>query len=269
MSSDVSVEYRQTIVMGGLVRNERVNSESGIPILKDIPWIGKWLFGQVEQRERRSELLVFITPYVLDDAESAQAEALRRKKSISDPRPWEDNGWSLSPLADPVSKKEQLRRLNDEWERQDSERRTKRAIEQAKVERVKKLKDMTEKEREYWIKLHEKELEEESKKTESDQAELRLLVEDIKAKKLGEAETAIEGARTEEKNEYRKMVDEKAKEEKPQLPPGETLRKDVEAAKAAKPEPVANPAPVAKPEGGQPPAPVQKPAPADKPAPAK
>ena len=262
MSSDVSVENRQTIVMGGLTRTERINSESGIPILKDIPWIGKWLFSQVEQREKRSELLVFITPYVLDDAESAQAEALRRKKSISDPRPWEDNGWSLSPLADPVSKKEQLRRLNDEWERQDSERRTKRAIEQAKVERVKKLKEMTEKEREYWIKLHEKELEEESKKTESDQAELRLLVEDIKAKKLGEAETAIEGARTEEKNEYRKMVDEKAKEEKPQLPPGETLRKDVEAAKAAKPEPVANPAPVAKPEGGQPPAPVQKPAPA-------
>ena len=61
---------------------------------------------------------MFLTPYVLDDADAAQAEAIRRKKVLSDPRPWEDNGWSLSAVADPVSKKEQLRRLTEEWERQ-------------------------------------------------------------------------------------------------------------------------------------------------------
>ena len=88
ISSDVSVENRQTVVMGGLTKKTNAESESGIPILKDIPWIGKWLFGSVSQVEKRSELLVFMTPYVLDDAEAAQAEALRRKKALSDPRPW-------------------------------------------------------------------------------------------------------------------------------------------------------------------------------------
>lgn len=273
MSSDVSVENRQTIVMGGLTRNVKTHSESGIPILKDIPWIGKWLFGSVAENETRSELLVFITPYVLDDAESAQSEALRRKKALSHPRPWEDNGWSLSPLADPVSKKEQLRRIVDEWERQDEERKTKRAIEKAKVDRVKKLREMTEQDREFWRRLHEKEIEEESKNTEAEQAELRSFVEELKKKtpeeykeqKLEEAEKAIGESKETEKNEYRKMVEEKAKEEKPKLPAGDTLKKDVEAAKAApaKPEP-AKPAPApAKPA----PAPV-KPAATPAPTPA-
>jgi general secretion pathway protein D len=43
ISSDVSVENRQTVVMGGLTKKTQTESESGIPILKDIPWIGKWI----------------------------------------------------------------------------------------------------------------------------------------------------------------------------------------------------------------------------------
>ena len=121
MSSDVSVENRQTIVMGGLTQTTHTESESGIPILKDIPYIGKWLFGSVTHSDKRSELLVFITPYVLDDAEASQAEALRRKKTLSDPRPWDDNGWSASPLADPGSRKEQLRRFQDQARHREGE----------------------------------------------------------------------------------------------------------------------------------------------------
>ena len=92
MSSEVTVENLQTIMMGGLTKKSNVQSESGIPLLKDIPWIGKWLFGSVTVKEARSELLVFITPYVLDDAAASQAEALRRKKVLSTTRPWDDNG---------------------------------------------------------------------------------------------------------------------------------------------------------------------------------
>lgn len=204
ISSDVSVENRQTVVMGGLTKKTLAESESGVPILKDIPWIGKWLFGSVSQSEKRSELLVFMTPYVLDDADAAQAEALRRKKTLSDSRPWEDNGWSTSPLADPVSRKEQLRRLSDEWKRQDQERQTQRALEQAKIERAEKLKKMTKEEREYWLKLHEEELKKEKEAEEDQQNQLRDLVESIKERKLTEAEAELKSAegelkKTEEK----------------------------------------------------------------------
>lgn len=182
IASDVSVENRQTVVMGGLTKKTNTESESGIPILKDIPWIGKWLFGQVSQEERRSELLVFMTPYVLDDAEAAQAEALRRKKALSDARPWEDNGWSTSPLADPVSKKEQLRRLNDEWRRQDEERRNQKAIEEAREKRAKKLAEMDAAERRAWAEKHEKEILEEKARFEGEQKDLREIIDAIREK---------------------------------------------------------------------------------------
>lgn len=182
ISSDVSVENRQTVVMGGLTKKTNVESESGIPILKDIPWIGKWLFGSVSQKEARSELLVFMTPYVLDDADAAQAEALRRKKALSDPRPWEDSGWSASPLADPVSKKEQLRRLNDEWRKQDEERQNQKAIEEAREKRAKKLAEMDAEERRAWAEKHQKEILEEKERFEGEQKDLREIIDAIRAK---------------------------------------------------------------------------------------
>ena len=199
ISSDVSVENRQTVVMGGLTKKTQTESESGIPILKDIPWIGKWLFGSVNMTDKRSELLVFMTPYVLDDAETAQVEAMRRKKSLSDPRPWEDEGWSASPLADPVSRKEQLRRFKDEWRKQDEERKTKLAIEKAKMDRARNLEKMSEAERKAWIEIHKDELEKEERqafeKNVKEQKDLRSFLEDLKKKDLEKADRKLEEAK--------------------------------------------------------------------------
>ncbi|MBO7166495.1 MAG: hypothetical protein J6V88_03105, partial [Kiritimatiellae bacterium] len=205
IQSDVSVENKQTVVMGGLTRKTNTESESGTPILKDIPYIGKWIFGSVSQTEKRSELLVFMTPYVLDDGEEAQLEAIRRKKALSDSRPWEDNGWSSSLVADPISRKEQLRRLNEEWKRQDDERKAKLAIEKAKLDRVEKLKNMSAKEREFWMELHKEELEKEAKEKASEEDELRKLIEGFKEEKLENAEKEIEKSKAVEKNEYQKQ----------------------------------------------------------------
>ena len=189
ISSDVSVENHQTVVMGGLTKKTLAESETGIPILKDIPFIGKWLFGTTSTSEKRSELLVFMTPYVLDDADAAQAEAIRRKKSLSDPRPWEDNGWSTSPVADPVSKKEQLRRLEEEWARQDEERKTQKAMEEARAKRAKKLAEMDEADRKEWAERHQKEIREEFERVEGEQKDLREVIDRIREKT---EETTIE-----------------------------------------------------------------------------
>ena len=223
MSSDVILENNQTVVFGGLTQKFTMESETGIPLLKDIPFIGKWLFGSVEQTESRTELLVFMTPYVLDDAQAAQAEAIRRKKTMSDTRAWEDNGWSLSEVADPVSKKEQMRRIKEEWKKQDEERQTKIAIEKAKVERAKKLKAMSKEERDLWLKMHKEELDEEKQEEleekmldEKSQEELKKLAAEIRAKKLGEADKELKQAEKESaaENERAKLdAEKKAKEE--------------------------------------------------------
>ena len=201
MTADVRLENMQTVVFGGLTETSTSESESGIPILKDIPWIGKWLFGTVSQSEDRKELLVFMTPYVLDDEESAQLEALRRKKALSDPRPWDDRGWSASPLADPVSRKEQLRRFQDEWKKQDEERKTKLAIEKAKVERARKLEKMSEEERKAWIEIHKDELDKEAReafeKKVEEQKDLKDFVEQLKKQDLEKSEKALKAAKEE------------------------------------------------------------------------
>ena len=201
MSADISLENRQSVILGGLTTKNVVENESGIPILKDIPWVGKWLFGSVEQDEQRSELLIFMTPYVLDDAESAKAEALRRKNVLTDPNPWDDNGWSASPIADPVSRKEQLRRFNDEWRRQDEERKMKLAIEKAKVERARKLEKMSEEERKAWLEIHKEDLKKEEReafeKSVEEQKDLKEFVEQLKKQDLEKSEKKLKEAEKE------------------------------------------------------------------------
>ena len=219
MEADVLLENSQTVVLGGLTETKISESEGGIPILKDIPWIGKYLFGSTSSSETRNELLVFMTPYVLDDSEAAQVEALRRKKVLSDPRPWDDRGWSASALADPVSKKEQLRRIQDEWKKQDEERQTRIAIEQEKVKRAQKLKSLTVEERNLWLKMHKEELEDEAQDEleekmldEKSQSALKKLAEKIREKKLAEAQTELNQAEeaTASENERAKLDAEKA-----------------------------------------------------------
>ena len=221
MSADVLLEDKQTVVFSGLTETAKAASESGIPILKDIPWIGKWLFSEVKEREGRKELLVFLTPYVLDDAEAAQVEALRRKKTLSDPNPWDDHGWSLSELADPVEKKEQLRRLKDEWKKQDEERKTKIAIEKAKVERVKALEKMSKDERELWLKMHKEELDEEKREEleekmldDKSQEELKKIAAEVRERKLREAEKEIGAAEEAYRGENARAVKDREDAEK-------------------------------------------------------
>jgi type IV pilus assembly protein PilQ len=54
----------ETMVIGGIYETTRINSVSGVPFLMRIPFLG-WLFKTEEQREDKTELLVFITPRIL------------------------------------------------------------------------------------------------------------------------------------------------------------------------------------------------------------
>lgn len=203
MTADVLLDNRQTVVLGGLTERYTSEKETGIPILKDIPWVGKWLFGSVTQTESRKELLVFMTPYVLDDADSAQAEALRRKRSLSDSRAWESLGWSDSELADPVSKKELLRRLKEEAEKQDEDRQNRLAVEKWKLDRAKSLEKMSETERKFWIEQHREELDKEAKEAfdrqVKEQNDLKKFAESLREKDMKKAEETIKKAETDEK----------------------------------------------------------------------
>lgn len=63
-TSQVLVRDGETVVIGGVYRQQANNAEGGVPWLKDIPVLG-WLFKNRSTQDRRQELLVFITPRVV------------------------------------------------------------------------------------------------------------------------------------------------------------------------------------------------------------
>ena len=58
----------ETAVIGGLTVTQVTQSKSGIPVLVDLPMIGK-LFGVTNKSEEKRDLLILITPHVVDEGE--------------------------------------------------------------------------------------------------------------------------------------------------------------------------------------------------------
>ncbi|MGA0846259.1 MAG: type II secretion system protein GspD, partial [Luteolibacter sp.] len=67
-----TVPNGNTIVLGGLIINRGGSSKSGIPILGDIPYLGR-LFSTKSNDNDRSELMVFIQPSIVSNTENIDA----------------------------------------------------------------------------------------------------------------------------------------------------------------------------------------------------
>ena len=82
----VSVQSGQTMVMGGLIGETTGNSSKGLPLLSRIPIIGG-LFGDQQLTKNRTELVMFITPRVVEnenDLKSTIEDLRRRMQQIDD-----------------------------------------------------------------------------------------------------------------------------------------------------------------------------------------
>lgn len=63
--TNVIVANGQTAVIGGLTTEDEVSSETGVPILKDIPLLGR-LFKYTNKRVESRDLVIFVTPTIVD-----------------------------------------------------------------------------------------------------------------------------------------------------------------------------------------------------------
>ncbi len=106
ITTSVAVQSGQTVVLGGLIREQKVESRSGIPGLYNMPIIGP-LFGTTVDEQLRTELVVLITPRaVQNSADAAQVTDEFRSKMES-----------LRPLSHP----------DDEAKDGEGEQKTKRS----------------------------------------------------------------------------------------------------------------------------------------------
>jgi type IV pilus assembly protein PilQ len=66
VKTQVRVEDGGTVVLGGIYEETDRNNEAKVPGLGDVPGLG-WLFKNRDQAQRKSELLIFLTPRVMAD----------------------------------------------------------------------------------------------------------------------------------------------------------------------------------------------------------
>ncbi len=70
IENTVLVDDGQTVVIGGLISDDTKNNDSKVPLLGDIPFIGNFFKYQTRNRDK-TNLMVFLRPYILRDGKSA------------------------------------------------------------------------------------------------------------------------------------------------------------------------------------------------------
>jgi len=71
ISTTVLVNDKNTVVIGGLIDDALSSTEYRVPCLGSLPGIG-WLFKSIGRSDEKTNLYVFLTPYVVETAEEAK-----------------------------------------------------------------------------------------------------------------------------------------------------------------------------------------------------
>lgn len=66
-NTSITVKDGQTIVISGIRREDETSIKRGLPLLGDIPGVGDLLFSSTEKKKGVTELVIFVTPIVVDN----------------------------------------------------------------------------------------------------------------------------------------------------------------------------------------------------------
>jgi len=105
----------QTIIIGGLMETDKSQTDTKIPLLGDIPLLGN-LFKRRQSSDLKTELLIFLTPHIVQNPtelaaltarEKAKAEAMKEfsdeeLNKVLDSLPTADHPHTNQPPAGPI-----------------------------------------------------------------------------------------------------------------------------------------------------------------------
>ena len=99
MQTQVMIPSGHTLVLGGLVQDDTRTSNTKVPVLGDIPGLGH-LFRSDSKSRQKSNLLVFITPTIVQDSDfhATKTDFLQTPLQSTDDKPW--NAWDSGKPAD-------------------------------------------------------------------------------------------------------------------------------------------------------------------------
>ena len=83
ISTELTLRDGHSVLLGGMISNSHSEGQSGVPILRDIPILGQ-LFRVDKTLNTRTELVIMIIPYIIDDDDEAKAitEAFQQRLEL-------------------------------------------------------------------------------------------------------------------------------------------------------------------------------------------
>ena len=88
----VVVSDGETVVIGGLTKNDEIETETGIPLLKDIPILG-YLFKHTRKEVNKKDLIIFVTPRIMQNYLADSPVAAAKQKTVENAEEYIDDGW--------------------------------------------------------------------------------------------------------------------------------------------------------------------------------
>jgi type II secretory pathway component GspD/PulD (secretin) len=82
VKTNIMVQDGKTIIIGGLFKEDLTNADSQVPVVGDIPFVGA-LFKKTKDTNIRSELIILITPHIINEPEDLASESEERANDIS------------------------------------------------------------------------------------------------------------------------------------------------------------------------------------------
>jgi general secretion pathway protein D len=73
IATSVAVQDGEVIALGGLISDNRDDTSSGLPVLSRIPVLGPLLFGNINNNDTRTELVVLLKPTVIRNVDDGRA----------------------------------------------------------------------------------------------------------------------------------------------------------------------------------------------------
>ena len=98
VSSRVAIRSGESVVLGGLIRDNETEGQSGVPFLKDIPLVGA-LFSTTTLASSRTELLIFITPRVMESDQDLRDLNLEMRSRMRGLTNFEDLPVGFDPVS--------------------------------------------------------------------------------------------------------------------------------------------------------------------------
>ena len=81
LNSEIAIRDKDTVMLGGFIKNSKSTNRSGVPFLQDIPLLGV-LFSQRNSSKAREELIVLMRPTVLATPELAAANTITEGRRL-------------------------------------------------------------------------------------------------------------------------------------------------------------------------------------------